>query len=182
MTYDFNSDFTLEDAIGILRDHNVTGRPVVALTGGQLYERPLMIDFLNAVEDTLKENVLLKGKLHKLFEKYAKAEELLSHAVADIEDLLLPNTNSCRPCRMYDKESGECKCKCEESCKDICGWSREAEVLALIEEESNAPAGPKYQTRNLTDEESHIYTNMVEAEATELSNDVLFKEIKEVER
>ena len=53
--------YTFQEAVGLLREHNLTGKPVSVITEGAMYERPLMISFLDVVE---KREELLKDIYH----------------------------------------------------------------------------------------------------------------------
>ena len=72
-TMTFNEDFTFEDAIKVLREHNLSGKPVNKLTDGLLFERPLMLAFLDECEKKLSE--------------LSEAKKLLRLAVDDFSDL-----------------------------------------------------------------------------------------------
>lgn len=64
----FSHNFTYTDAIKILREHNLTGKPVVQLTNGVTYERPLMLEFLDECERKLEQLQKLKLYLQKALE------------------------------------------------------------------------------------------------------------------
>lgn len=77
--YTFSKDFTLDDAIKILREHNATGIAVVHLTGGELYERPLMLSFLDEVERVIAENTKLKKLLSETTEELDRLYPLVEY-------------------------------------------------------------------------------------------------------
>lgn len=49
--------YTFKEAVDLLREHNLTGKPVSVISEGAMYERPLMLSFLDVVE---KREELLK--------------------------------------------------------------------------------------------------------------------------
>ena len=63
-----NSNFTYTEVIKILREHNLTGKPVAQLTNGATYERPLMLEFLDECERKLEQLQKLKLYLQKAVE------------------------------------------------------------------------------------------------------------------
>ena len=62
------SEFTLDEAIKVLRQHNVTGASVLRITRGQALEKDLLSQVLNSCEQLISEKAEYKRLLKAAFE------------------------------------------------------------------------------------------------------------------
>ena len=116
------SELTLDEAIKILRQHNVTGASVLRITRGQALEKDLLSQVLNCCEQLISEK--------------AEYKRLLKIAVEDIHELLCDRNNlggigqSCNVCSYIDN------CPCCNWCDiipELRTWRYTDEALKLIE-------------------------------------------------
>lgn len=114
------SEFTLDEAIKVLRQHNVTGASVLRITRGQALEKDLLAQVLDSCEQLISEK--------------AEYKRLLKAAVEDIHDILtsqrkITNNTLCYKCSYY------LNCTCKEICETRCDlkqWRYTDEALKLI--------------------------------------------------
>lgn len=107
---------TIDEAIKVLRQHNVTGASVLRITRGQALEKDLLAQVLDSCEQLISEK--------------AEYKRLLKAAVEDMN-----KEADCGIC-LHDND-GECPIEVA-SCKFK--WRYADEALALIGEGTNVPA------------------------------------------
>lgn len=103
---------TLEEAIKILRQHNIKGASVRRITNGRALEKDLLAQVLNACESLMNERTEYKRLLKSAIDEW--------HIVCEWG-------NCGEHCGWF--ESGKCTQE----------WSGKAEALALIGEEGDTP-------------------------------------------
>lgn len=114
---------TIDEAIKVLRQHNVTNMPVLRITRGQALEKELLAQVLDSCEQLISEKVAYK--------------RLLKEAVSIINNSF-PEVGSCCGCANYDKVNDECKGDYFAECAEVCKWEHADEALALIREDGDA--------------------------------------------
>lgn len=107
---------TLEEAIKVLRQHNVKGASVLRITGGQALEKDLLEQVLDSCEQLISEK--------------AEYKRLLKAAVEDCKEML-PYTYSCNSCALSKDDGHECS-NSSLHCADKCKWRYADEVKELI--------------------------------------------------
>lgn len=85
---------TIDEAIKVLRQHNVTNMSVLRITRGQALEKDLLAQVLDSCEQLISEK--------------AEYKRLLKEAVSIINNSF-PEVGSCWGCANYDKVNDECK-------------------------------------------------------------------------
>ena len=109
---------TLDEAIKVLRQHNVTGASVLRITRGQALEKDLLSQVLDSCEQLISEK--------------AEYKRLLKAAVEDIRHCM-HYYDPCEVCSLLDKD-GECPATDDDDCKEKYKWRYEDEALKLIGE------------------------------------------------
>lgn len=112
---------TLDEAVKILRQHNITGASVQRITNGRTLEKDLLAQVLNACESLMTERTEYK--------------RLLKAAVEDIR-YCMHSYDPCEVCSLLNKD-GECPATDDDDCKEKYKWRCEAEALKLIGDEPN---------------------------------------------
>lgn len=107
---------TLEEAIKVLRQHNVTGASVLRITRGQVLEKDLLAQVLDSCEQLISEK--------------AEYKRLLRLAVKDIH-----SRDYCNGCIYESAEGKEQYLNCEYH--NCFKWRYADEALALIGDEPN---------------------------------------------
>jgi len=114
----------LEEAIKILRQHNVTGASVLRITRGQALEKDLLSQVLDSCEQLISEKAEYKRLLKAAVEDFKKINS----------DIL-----TCKYCKWYSAENDECTvmspCKdctdrcmgCHSTCGDYAEYKRALE-------------------------------------------------------
>lgn len=113
---------TIDEAIKVLRQHNVTNMPVLRITRGQALEKDLLAQVLDSCEQLISEK--------------AEYKRLLKEAVSIINNSF-PEVGSCWGCANHDKVNDECKGGAFAECADVCKWEHADEALALIGEDAD---------------------------------------------
>lgn len=113
---------TLDEAIKVLRQHNVTNMPVLRITGGQALEKDLLAQVLDSCEQLISEK--------------AEYKRLLKSAVDDIHELLCDREDvsngrgqACNVCSYIES------CNCCQTCTvidELKEWRYADEALKLI--------------------------------------------------
>ena len=114
---------TIDEAIKVLRQHNVTNMPVLKITRGQALEKDLLAQVLDSCEQLISEK--------------AEYKRLLKEAVSIINNSF-PEVGSCWGCANYDKVNDECKGDYFAECAEVCKWEHADEAFALIGEDGDA--------------------------------------------
>jgi hypothetical protein len=121
------SEFTLDEAIKVLRQHNVTGASVLRITRGQALEKDLLAQVLDSCEQLISEK--------------AEYKKLLKAAVEDFRWLESHTEDGKGHCCISgdNKELACIHCPLNQRNKDtiMCGWNYEDEALALIGEDGD---------------------------------------------
>lgn len=125
----------ISDAIQILRKHNISGASVLRITEGKVTEHELLEQILNACDQFVAEREEYKRLLKAAVEDFKVIGKALD---ADCDILI-----NCEECPL---QSGHYNCR---------SWNHQDEALALIGEDTNAPAteddtnvGHKRRTEN----------------------------------
>lgn len=113
---------TIDEAIKVLRQHNVTNMPVLRITRGQALEKDLLAQVLDSCEQLISEK--------------AEYKRLLKEAVSIINNSF-PEVGSCWGCANHDKVNDECKGDAFAECAEVCKWEHADEALALIGEDGD---------------------------------------------
>lgn len=114
---------TLDEAIKVLRQHNVKGASVSRITGGQALEKDLLAQVLDSCEQLISEK--------------AEYKRLLKAAVEDFEKLDRENTKN-KNCMMPEMDCADCPLSWDSvDCRvEPChSWRYANEALKLIGDE-----------------------------------------------
>lgn len=121
---------TLDEAIKILRQHNVKGTSVLRITRGQALEKDLLAQVLDSCEQLISEK--------------AEYKRLLKAAVEDNKNVLTENFGDiCQFCKHGSNPTAQC-CKPHNGsgswCCENAEWRYADEALALIGKDIDVPA------------------------------------------
>ena len=119
---------TLDEAIRVLRQHNVTGASVLRITRGQALEKDLLAQVLDSCEQLISEK--------------AEYKRLLKAAVEDFAKLDRENAWN-KNCMMPEMDCADCPLSwdsVDDSVEPCHNWRYADEALALIGEDANVPA------------------------------------------
>ena len=115
---------TLDEAIRVLRQHNVTGASVLRITKGKALEKDLLAQMLDSCEQLISEK--------------AEYKRLLKAAVEDMYNSV--NDVHCKYCSKWHTDqcqgTSHLDCYVENKFK----WRHADKALALIGEDTNVPA------------------------------------------
>lgn len=113
-------NFTLDEVIKILRQHNVTGASVLRITRGQALEKDLLAQVLDSCEQLISEKAEYKRLLKAAVDGFKWLEQ---HTEDDNGGCIVKTSNiSCGDCP-FNTNGADCK------------WKHEAEALKLIGDE-----------------------------------------------
>lgn len=108
---------TLDEAIKVLRQHNVKGASVSRITRGQALEKDLLAQVLDSCEQLISEKTEYKRLLKAAVEDFKWLEQ---HTEDDYGSCMVKTGNlSCGNCP-FNTNGADCK------------WKHEAEALKLI--------------------------------------------------
>ena len=110
---------TLDEAIKVLRQHNIKGVSVLRITRGQALEKDLLAQVLDGCEQLISEKAEYKRLLKAAVEDFKVIGKVLD---ADCDILI-----NCEECPL---QSGHYNCR---------SWNHQDEALALIGEDTNIP-------------------------------------------
>lgn len=114
---------TLDEAIKVLRQHNVKGASVLKITRGQALEKDLLSQVLDSCEQLMSEKAEYKRLLKAAFEDIVWLNE---HTVDGEGQCLIETATDMETCLA---------CPLNVNNSHVCGWKHQAEALALIGED-----------------------------------------------
>lgn len=117
---------TLDEAIKVLRQHNVTGASVLRITRGQALEKDLLAQVLDSCELLISEKAEYKRLLKAAVEDIVWLNE---HTVDGEGRCLIETATDMETCLA---------CPLNVNNSHVCGWKHQVEALKLIGEDGDA--------------------------------------------
>lgn len=112
---------TIDEAIKILRQHNITGVSVLRITNGRALEKDLLAQVLNACESLMTERTEYKRLLKAAVEDIVWLNE---HTIDGEGGCLIETATDMETCLA---------CPLNVNNSHICGWKHQVEALKFIE-------------------------------------------------